>query len=53
MKITFKTLYNKYRKETINKGSFYDILKNKRWNKPSINPLNIKSYGKTKIKTND
>lgn len=53
MKITFRTLYRSYKKESINNNSLHDILKNKKWKKTSINPLNIKSYGKTKIKTDN
>ena len=52
MKITFRHLYRKYKKESINSNnSFHDILKNKSWNKSSIN-FKFNSYGTKKIKSN-
>lgn len=51
MKITFKHLYRKYKKESINNNSFHDILKNKSWNKASIN-FKFNNYGTKKVKSN-
>lgn len=53
MKITFRYLYRKYKKESINNNnSFHDILKNKSWSKSSIN-FKFNSYGKANFKTNN